>query len=451
MTIVAVASVLPVLLHVLMCATTTCAAAASASLGLAVGRNGSFAITHDGEPWIQSTGQVMLGGSAAVLVGAPVNSDGTDALGSYTRTTLQWKQQAASGSASADHAATTMQLQASFRVYNADPSTILFEQRFPSAVTLSMPPHSDSVGQGPVSVMSTSTLFPSFDRGRFGKAGTLDCFSFIGAASYGFPSLVPANTSTYAPSVGGGVPLVFYDGHNKSLPASVFSPVNHPLAAHMGSTEEVFGAGVKAGVDIIPQGWSQLFMLHAGSGISSTMMGWGDRLLQFKSKENSGSDSIYGSDRTDLYGNDILSTIGFWTSNGGYYHYANFTNATGMGGSTYEEVPCRRIRLSMMSCCTITPPKSPCRPIPCYRADATSLSARTQVLPKVHAEHRRAGLHFGHWQYDSWWYAQEHITTSAPLFQTSANHLDLRCVLHPAPAGLECRIKPLTPFHLTVS
>ena len=36
--------------------------------------------------------------------------------------------------------------------------------------------------------------------------------------------------------------------------AAVFSLLNQPMASHMGSGLEYFGAGVKASVDLIPDG-----------------------------------------------------------------------------------------------------------------------------------------------------------------------------------------------------
>ena len=76
------------------------------------------------------------------------------------------------------------------------------------------------------------------------------------------------------------------------------------------------------------------------------MMAWGERMLRYAGKRR--VDQRYR-DRTH-------STIGFWTDNGGYYHYS-----TGGGSETYEA-----------------------------------------VLPKVKAHHESLGVRFGHWQFDSW-------------------------------------------------
>ena len=79
----------------------------------------------------------------------------------------------------------------------------------------------------------------------------------------------------------------------------------------MAHSADWFGAGVKASVTEIPAGWSQLFLLSAGVGINDGFMAWGDRMLKFTGKP-----------RADMYRDVTHSTIGFWTDNGGYYHYA---------------------------------------------------------------------------------------------------------------------------------
>jgi hypothetical protein len=58
-------------------------------------------------------------------------------------------------------------------------------------------------------------------------------------------------------------------------------------------------------------GWKQSFILSSGSGINDGMQAWGDRMLKFTGKP-----------RADMYKDQTHSTIGFWTDNGGYYHYA---------------------------------------------------------------------------------------------------------------------------------
>jgi len=147
---------------------------------------------------------------------------------------------------------------------------------------------------------------------------------------------------------------VIYDDKDANLPMLVFSPLNFPKAHHMVTSKDFFGAGVKATVTHVPRGWSQLFLLSAGKGINEGMMAWGDRMLKFTGKP-----------RTDnMYRDDVHGAIGFWTDNGGFYHYSVGKNKS--LGETYEE-----------------------------------------VLPKVKKYHDSIGVPFRHWQFDSWFYPKD--------------------------------------------
>ena len=119
------------------------------------------------------------------------------------------------------------------------------------------------------------------------------------------------------------MPLVVYDSKKASLPTLVISPLNYPKAQHFTSDKDTFGAGVKSTVTTIPSGWTQTFVLSAGSGINAATMQWGDHVLAFTNKT-----------RPDFYLDQTHSTIGFWTDNGGYYHYSTGTDKK----KTYEEV-----------------------------------------------------------------------------------------------------------------
>jgi len=110
-------------------------------------------------------------------------------------------------------------------------------------------------------------------------------------------------------------------------------------------------AGVKATASLIPAGWSQAFVLSAATGINEGMLAWGDRMLKYTGKP-----------RADKYRDATHATIGYWTDNGGYYHYATGVNKS----RTYEE-----------------------------------------VLPEVKASHEAVGVPFGHWQFDSWFYPKD--------------------------------------------
>eukprot|EP00927_Polykrikos_kofoidii_P020312 TRINITY_DN19609_c0_g1_i1.p1 TRINITY_DN19609_c0_g1~~TRINITY_DN19609_c0_g1_i1.p1 ORF type:complete len:897 (-),score=123.03 TRINITY_DN19609_c0_g1_i1:77-2767(-) len=190
-----------------------------------------------------------------------------------------------------------------------------------------------------------------YDKRMYCKMSSVDvplsCFSYHGT----FPAMKSCSLATYKESNLGGIPLVLYNTSDARLPMTVFSPLNQPMAHHMAHTDSYIGAGVKATVETIPSGWSQLFILSAGLGINAGMMSWGSRLLKF-----TGRPLV-----DNRYLDDCHGAIGFWTDNGGYYHYAVGNNES--LGKTYED-----------------------------------------VLPKVKAYHDELGVPFKHWQFDSWFY-----------------------------------------------
>jgi len=271
---------------------------AYATLDLKVDNTGSFTVFLDGTELFQST-EVILGdksasaGSLKPAFGIEKES-GEDALGKYSAQTIKW---ASGGNATMMHT--------SFRQYDADDNQIVFEQFFPRELTQS------EIGS---SNLSSLSLFPAFE-----KTGVeLDCFAYHGV----FAKLKACNVSSYHESHQGGAPLVIYNSTDPTLPMVVFSPLNQPKAHHMAATDKLFGAGVKATVELIPAGWSQTFLLSAGKGINDGMMAWGDRMLKFTGKP-----------RADMYKDVTHGKIGFWTDNGGYYHYD-----TGVKNQTYEQV-----------------------------------------------------------------------------------------------------------------
>lgn len=249
-----------------------------------------------------------------------------DEMGTYDFTTFAW------GSSDAK-----VLMETTFRTYEKDGGLIVFEQHFPN-----------HLGAFNETTLLSRTLFPTFYR----DGPELDCFSYHGV----FPSMKSCSTSTYQESHQGGSPLIVYDSSSSKedgIPMVVFSPVDFPKAHHMASDTKVFGAGVKSSAEIVPEGWTQRFMLSAGDGIRDGMMRWGDRLLTFTGKK-----------RVDnRYRDDVHGKIGFWTDNGGYYHYA-LGNVS--ANATYED-----------------------------------------VLPVVKAYHDKIGVPFGHWQFDSWFYPKD--------------------------------------------
>jgi hypothetical protein len=296
-------------------------------LSYTVDKNGKFSIDFNGKQWLSGNEVQVAGLSSSkgqlVPMGTPQTTLGVDPLGAYNATTLQWASQTKP---------TQVLIATSFRTYVSDPGMLVFEQYFPVEVA------------SPSSTLSAQTIFPGFS--RKGSPMDFDCFSYHGV----FPALQSCSLSTYQESHQGGSPLIIYDSTDSSLPMVVFSPLSSPKAQHMASNADWVGVGIKATVTSIPAGWNQLFVLSAGVGINSGMQAWGDRMLRFTGKP-----------RANLYHDVTHSTIGFWTDNGGYYHYA-----TGLANETYEV-----------------------------------------VLPKVKAYHDSLGIPFRHWQFDSWFYPKD--------------------------------------------
>jgi hypothetical protein len=233
----------------------------------------------------------------------------------------------------------------SFVTYLHDPSMIVMKQYFPTTF-VNTKEFSDK-HRSKNNTLSTVTLFPSFQR-LHNATQSLACVSYHGV----FPSMKYAHLSSYAESHLGGAPLVIYNETNPLLPAIILSPLDWPMAQHMASSPTMFGTGVKATVAEIPAGWSHQFILYAAYGISNAFEAWGDRMTTPKKSNDAeactcrnhrlrhikkGSRCDGEKHRLDrssnMYRDQTHSTIGFWTDNGGYYHYS-----TGITNETYEEV-----------------------------------------------------------------------------------------------------------------
>ena len=337
----------------LLSATTVNAATSGAALGLTVGYDATFSITLNGQPWL-SGGEVRVGHLSSsvgtlTLIGGASATMGADAMGWYNATTFRW---------GASPTAAPLMI-TSFRTYEADAGVITFEQLFPAALNftamgaqtplrvLGTPLRDSGASYVATDGPSASTLFPGFARGAGGPSDARPCFSYHGV----FPQLKACTVATYAETHQGGSPLVLYEPDTDGVPTTVFSQLSSPKAQHLSASGSAFGAGVKATTAVIEAGWSGLTILSAGKGVSDGMMAWGDRMLRWSGKWP----------RADKYRDVTHSSIGFWTDNGGYYHYA-----TGNASETYED-----------------------------------------VLPKVKASHDAAGVRFRHWQFDSWFYPKD--------------------------------------------
>ncbi len=316
---------------------TLAACAAAQQLDLQLSEDGSFEIAFDGVAWLRG-GDVLVDGRSAAAgdftLAARTRGAGVDALGAFAATSFFWE---------AD--CFELAINATFKTYADDPSIVVFEQAFPYGLG---PP----AAAGARAALAARTLFPAFERAAPAGAPALACFAYHGV----FPQMASCTPADYAESAQGGAPLVLYDARaaGGALPMLVFSPLDRPKAQHMATTDRLFGAGVKASAASVPAGWSQRWLLSAGAGVNAGMMRWGDAMLRFAGKP-----------RVDQRYRDVThGSIGFWTDNGGYYHYSVGDNAS--LGATYEE-----------------------------------------VLPKVKAYHDAIGVPFRHWQFDSWFYPKD--------------------------------------------
>lgn len=210
----------------------------------------------------------------------------------------------------------------------------VFTQHFPETI-----PNADA------SALS-STAFPAFAR------STRRCFSYFGY----FPHMQSGTLNDYEASSQSGVPLVLFD----DTATVVVSSLDRHKAQQVRSTDAWIGFGVKGTAALIPANWTQQWIVSCSSpGVRAGLATWGQVLLKYHGI----ADELQG----NMYRDAAHATIGFWTDNGGYYHYSTGPNAS----MTYE-----------------------------------------QVLPKVKKYHEELGVPFGHWQFDSWFYPKDGPTVS---------------------------------------
>lgn len=148
-------------------------------------------------------------------------------------------------------------------------------------------------------------------------------------------------------AVQGGTPIILHDQASKT--ALVVSQLSRFKTGEMDCTGQL-AFGLKGTLKGIPQGFEATWVLQAGQGITRTMEQWGSLLLRRG-----------GKDRISVYGDEIISSLGYWTDNGAYYHYPVTGPTTRAGGYQTE-------------------------------------------VSRVHEANRADALPFRHWQLDSWWY-----------------------------------------------
>jgi hypothetical protein len=285
-----------------------------------------------------------------LVVSGVEKGTGSDVFGPYDVITIRWNSLDGQGTNDDEK----FLWHTSFRTYKNDPSMIVLEQYFPNR--LETKPFSKRSNH-----LAAISLFPSFQRGP-PTTSELACFSYHEI----FAQMKYCHLADYEETILGGSPLVMYNETDSTLPTLILSPLNWPMAHQMASSSTMFGAGIKANVTEIPAGWSQQFLLSASNGMSNAFLDWGDRMFMMKKKggveHGSGGVASAGEvvdptsptpnhnnhlrrtgpfpahakqeQRPDnMYRDPTHSTIGFWTDNGGYYHYN-----TGFENGTYEDV-----------------------------------------------------------------------------------------------------------------
>ncbi|XP_065187086.1 uncharacterized protein LOC135817773 [Sycon ciliatum] len=281
-----------------------CVAASAASdsqliFGFATDGSFSISIGEAKDVWIESgRSAVRINGTLMVLGKDLVSnvtfaSSGQDVLGAYQMDTIKWKTKD-----------TQQELfRTNFKTYRDLPA-VVFEQHFPVSV--------DNPGGSSAELAS---FFPTFS--ATDKAITdLNYITYTDT----FPSMHNGhfnNHSQFPGGTNGGVPLTIYD---KSLRTLVISPLDNFMVGIQDIAKEV-GGGITCGINgqvlNIPEGFNHSTIMWAGQGLKDTMYDWGGALLKY-----------HGKSRTPLDSDFSVKYLGWWTDNGGYYHYNPETNKT---------------------------------------------------------------------------------------------------------------------------
>lgn len=277
-------------------------ASPTARLAVPVAVDGSYSVVVDGEAWFKSGSTFLRHGgreyssdnqSLALVSTTKIQGGGWDA------TTMQWK------TSDGDVPFVTV-----VNVSNA--GFAVFTQTFPRAISGASTGDRDSI----ISSFPSLTMAAKDTKGVVSFKGAGDYQVHIGnwSAATGI-----APTDLITSGIGDTCPtVVFAQDMSTSL---VLSPFSNFMAHN-----QKFGAGdrnptltlhpslaygVMGGVDDVPSGYTTSTIISLGSGMSSAMDTWGDRLL-----------SHYGQKRRYDYRRDLATRkLGYATDNGAFYYY----------------------------------------------------------------------------------------------------------------------------------
>lgn len=288
---------------------------------------GSISVSVGGEVWLRSDGPpwVLSGRSriALSLVSSGRQDGDTTGLGSYEAQTWEW-----SGSLCR---AGGVALRTELRRYRALPDAAVFVHEFPCGVKSIDAPLS-----------SLASAWPAFEERR---GANLSWATFNGH----FALDVDRGLGLDSCRVGrqGGTPVMLYD--ERTMRTLVTSQLTRMKTGEVECAGKL-ALGLKGSLTSVPAKFTASWVLHAGTGVARTMEGWGDFLLAAGAKQ-----------RVSMYEDDIVSSLGYWTDNGAYYHYPIDGPALQAGGYQRE-------------------------------------------IARVHQANQAHRLPFRHWQLDSWWY-----------------------------------------------
>ncbi|KAL1514420.1 hypothetical protein AB1Y20_003521 [Prymnesium parvum] len=213
-----------------------------------------------------------------------ISSDGSDALGAFTRLSRTYQLGAS-------------ELELSVRAYSA---RLVFEQRFPQGLrSAPLPPPPLTAGLRPLA------SWPSF---ALAGARAYAWRSWHG--SYGSFSSVGLTDDSIVFNGGPAMPLLFFPNATAALPPSLLvSPLDHFKDHAHASADGAWLHGPSYRYRELPPGYSQSTLLVAARGQTATVSAWGEAVRSYHRTTRQTA--------ADL----TVARLGYWTDNGAYYNF----------------------------------------------------------------------------------------------------------------------------------
>lgn len=277
--------------HVYVAAATITAPDLQAKFGLDTYQELAYEVFVDGRPWLSSSPLRIFAEGAWQTVQLdpaapmPTNRSGSDAIGSFSATTIAWR------------AGTTPVHTTVRRYLTADPPALVFSLAFPAGAN-------ETNSASTAGTAAHSSTFPAF--ALTGKLPGLGYRSWSGNMCADDASTIPLNVSQMvdsaaASSIANG-PIALYEAHDGAClfisPHSNFMTEQHNLSTRGGLS---FGPGGE--LKRLPPGFTQETIIVAGSGLSATVLAWGKHARAIHSPV----------DQSDKIPDITLRELGYWT------------------------------------------------------------------------------------------------------------------------------------------